>query len=124
MGGRRVAVVEDDEDIRDLVVQLLADLGFDSVGFAHGRAALDALRERPAALPSVILLDLEMPIMSGWEFRREQLADPLLARVPVVVASGADPRGIPADAYLEKPYETEALCETIARLSLRASAAA
>jgi CheY-like chemotaxis protein len=124
MGGRRVAVVEDDEDIRDLVVQLLADLGFESVGFANGRAALDGLRQRPAALPSVILLDLEMPGMSGWEFRREQLADPLLARVPVVVASGADPRGIPADAYLAKPYETAALCETIARLSLRASAAA
>jgi CheY-like chemotaxis protein len=124
MGGRRVAVVEDDEDIRDLVVQLLADLGFDSVGFADGRAALDGLRQGPAALPSVILLDLEMPGMSGWEFRREQLADPLLARVPVVVASGADPRGIPADAYLPKPYETAVLCETIARLSLRASAAA
>jgi hypothetical protein len=44
--------------------------------------------------------------------------------VPVVVASGADPRGIPADAYLAKPYESSALCETIARLSLRASAAA
>jgi CheY-like chemotaxis protein len=117
-------VVEDDEDIRDLVLQLLADLGFESVGFADGREALDALRGRPAALPSVILLDLEMPVMTGWEFRREQLADPLLARVPVVVTSGADPRGIHADAFLAKPYETAALCETIARLSLRASAAA
>ncbi len=122
-GRRRVVVVEDDEDIRDLVVQLLADLGFESVGFANGQVALEALR-RSAALPSVILLDLEMPGMTGWEFRREQLADPLLAGIPVVVASGADPSTIEADAYLAKPYETTALCEVVARLSLRASAAA
>jgi CheY-like chemotaxis protein len=123
-GRRRVVVVEDDEDIRELVVQLLQDLGFESVGYADGRAALEALRQKPAALPAVILLDLEMPGMSGWEFRREQLADPLLARVPVVVASGAEPGAISADAFLAKPYETEALCETIARLSLRPCAAA
>jgi CheY-like chemotaxis protein len=123
MAGRRVVVVEDDEDIRDLVVLLLADRGFDTVGYADGREALEALR-RPGALPAVILLDLEMPRMTGWEFRREQLADPRLARVPVVVTSGAEPGDIAADAYLEKPYETAELCEAIARLSLRASSSA
>ncbi len=121
-GGWRVAVVEDDEDIRELVVQHLADLGFESVGFANGRAALAAFR-RPGGIPSVILLDLEMPVMTGWEFRREQLNDPLLARVPVVVASGTNPEGIEADAYVAKPYESEQLCRVIARLSLRAAAA-
>ena len=120
-GGRRVAVVEDDEDLRELVVQHLADLGFESVGFANGRAALAALR-RPGGIPSVILLDLEMPVMTGWELRREQLRDPLLARVPVVVASGANPGDVEADAYLAKPYESEQLCRVIARLSLRAAA--
>jgi CheY-like chemotaxis protein len=72
----------------------------------------------------VILLDLEMPGMTGWEFRREQLRDPLLADIPVVVASGADPSSIEADAYLAKPYEIGELCQVLARLSLRASAAA
>ena len=124
MGGRaRVAVVEDDEDIRDLVVQLLSDLGFESVGYPDGRAALDALR-RASVLPSVILLDLEMPVMDGPEFRREQLADPALAAIPVVIASGSDPAGISADAYVPKPYEIATLCEVVARLSLRAAAAA
>ncbi len=119
---RRVAVIDDDEDLRELVVQHLADLGFESVGFADGRAALAALR-RPGGIPAVILLDLEMPGMNGWEFRREQLRDPLLARVPVVVASGADPAAIEADAYLAKPYDSEQLCRVVARLSLRAAAA-
>jgi len=125
MGGRvrRVVVVEDDADIRDLVVQLLSELGFDSVGYPDGRAALAALRAA-ATLPSVILLDLEMPVMSGEEFRREQLADPALAGIPVVIASGSDPSEIEADAYLAKPYETSRLCEVVARLSLRAAAAA
>jgi two-component system chemotaxis response regulator CheY len=120
---RRVMVVEDDEDIRELVVQVISELGFESVGFADGRAALAALR-RPGALPSVILLDLEMPGMTGWEFRREQLGDPLLADIPVVVASGASLSSIEADAYLAKPYGIAELCQVLARLSLRASAAA
>jgi CheY-like chemotaxis protein len=120
---RRVMVVEDDEDIRELVVQVISELGFESVGFADGSAALAALR-RPGALPSVILLDLEMPGMTGWEFRREQLADPLLASIPVVVASGANAASVVADAYLAKPYGTVELCQVLARLSLRASAAA
>ncbi len=124
MGNRapRVVVVDDDEDLRELVVQLLATLGFESVGYADGRAALSELR-RPGRRPDVILLDLEMPAMTGWDFRREQLRDPLLARVPVVVASGTDPGAIEADAFLTKPYEIDELCRVIARLSMRARAA-
>jgi CheY-like chemotaxis protein len=121
--GRRVVVVEDDEDLRELVVQVLADLGFESEGCADGRAALEALR-RPGGLPAVVLLDLEMPVMNGWEFRHAQLEDPLLAGVPVVVASSADARSLRADAYLAKPYGLSELCQVLARLSLRSSAAA
>jgi len=119
---RRVVVIEDDQDVRDLVVQFLAESGFDTVGFSDAREALAALR-RPDALPAVILLDLEMPGMTGWEFRREQLRDPGLARIPVVVASGADLRSIDADAYIAKPYETTELCRVLATLSMRPVAA-
>jgi CheY-like chemotaxis protein len=124
MGNRapRVVVVDDDEDLRDLVVQLLAVLGFESVGYADARAALTELR-RPGRRPDVILLDLEMPGMSGWDFRREQLRDPVLSRVPVAVTSGTDPGSIQADAFLTKPYEVDELCRVIARLSMRARAA-
>jgi CheY-like chemotaxis protein len=124
MGNRapRVVVVDDDEDLRDLVVQLLTVLGFESVGYADARAALSELR-RPGRRPDVILLDLEMPGMSGWDFRREQLRDPVLSRVPVAVTSGTDPGAIEADAFLTKPYEIDELCRVIARLSMRARAA-
>lgn len=119
---RRVVVVDDDDDLRDLVVQILGELGFESVGYADGRAALAAMR-RPGGRPAAILLDLDMPGMTGWEFRREQLQDPLLAGVPVAVASGSDPGEIAADAYLVKPYEIAELCRVLAWLCVRAVAA-
>jgi CheY-like chemotaxis protein len=122
MDGRRVVVVEDDADIRDLVVELLSGLGFDAVGYADGAAALAGLR-RSGEEPAVILLDLEMPGMTGWEFRREQLKDPHLASIPVVVASAADTASIEADAYLAKPFETAELCDVLARLTLRGAVA-
>lgn len=122
-GRRRVVVVEDDEDIRDLVVELLSGQGFETVGYPDGAAALAGLR-RPGADPAVILLDLEMPGMTGWEFRRAQLADPRLASIPVVVASAADTSSIDADAYLPKPFETAELCSVLARLSLRGASGA
>jgi CheY-like chemotaxis protein len=121
-GAGRVVVVDDDEDWRDLLVQLLQDGGFDAVGFSDGRQALAALRREPRR-PAVILLDLEMPVMTGWEFRREQLRDRRLARIPVVVASGADRGSIDADAYLAKPYTPADLFRVLDALSVRAVAA-
>jgi CheY-like chemotaxis protein len=99
----RVVVVDDDEDWRALVVQFLEESGYEAVGFADGHEALAVLRRRDGR-PTCVLLDLEMPAMTGWEFRREQLADPRLAPIPVVVASAADPGTIEADAFLAKPY--------------------
>lgn len=125
MGGRAgggVVVIDDDDDWRELVVQFLADGGFDAVGYSDGHQALAALRRRAEA-PAVILLDLEMPAMTGWEFRREQLSDPRLARIPVVVASGADHGSIDADAYLAKPYEADELRRVLAEVGTRAFAA-
>jgi CheY-like chemotaxis protein len=117
-----VVVIDDDDDWRDLVVGFLTESGFDAMGFSNGREALAALRRRDGA-PAVILLDLEMPGMNGWEFRSEQLRDPRLARIPVVIASSADPGSMEADARLAKPYDSGELCRVIAELSLRTIAA-
>jgi CheY-like chemotaxis protein len=117
-----VVVIDDDDDWRDLVVEFLSEHGFDASGFSSGIEALAALRGG-GGTPAVILLDLEMPGMSGWEFRREQLGDPRLARIPVVIASSADPGSLVADARLAKPYDSGELCRVVAELSLRSAAA-
>jgi CheY-like chemotaxis protein len=114
-----VVVIDDDADWREIVVQFLEESGFHAVGFRDARDALASLRGA-GGLPGVILLDLEMPGMTGWEFRREQLRDPRLARIPVVVASAADPGRIEADAYLAKPCEADELCRVLGALSMRA----
>jgi CheY-like chemotaxis protein len=82
----RVVVVEDDELIRDSLLEVLEDNGYEAIGASDGREALDKL----AALdgpPCLIVLDLMMPGMDGREFRRLQLEDPNLKSIPVVVIS-------------------------------------
>ncbi|MCC2671917.1 MAG: response regulator, partial [Armatimonadetes bacterium] len=72
--------------------------------------------------PSLILLDLMMPVMNGWEFRAEQLQDPELAEIPVVVVTGAlrhpgSASGIEGAGLLTKPVDVPQLLETVARCS-------
>ena len=117
-------VVEDDSDIRTAMVAILEDEGFQVTAHEDGRAALEFLRASVTALPSLILLDLMMPIMNGWEFREQQLADPKLHKIPVVVVTAHDPRqqlAIDAAAILCKPVWFETLLKTIERCALAPS---
>src|SRR5690348_15861602 len=83
----RVLLVEDEGDIRDLLRDAIDDDGLVVVTAANGREALAMLQAglRPAA----ILLDLMMPFMNGWDFRHEQLKDPELRQIAVVVITAA-----------------------------------
>ncbi len=118
-----VLVVEDDALIRDAVVELLAFEGVEAVAAGNGAEALAQLRRREVA-PALILLDLMMPVMNGWQFRAAQLADPDLAAIPVVVMSASDPDGLQADAVLEKPFEASVLLDAVARVARRGVCAA
>jgi CheY-like chemotaxis protein len=80
---RVVLVVDDDDDLRRTLCDVLTDEGFETVGVPDGAAALAYLERSP--LPAAILLDLMMPNMDGWMFRERQLGDPRLAKIPVVV---------------------------------------
>ena len=71
-----VLIVEDDSDIREFMELLLADAGYDTMSAENGSRALERMRARR---PCLVLLDLAMPVMDGWEFRERQLADPELA---------------------------------------------
>jgi len=112
-----ILIVEDDETIRESLGELLQDEGY-GVSFAeHGAAALRRLEGAPP--PALILLDLMMPVMNGWEFRRQQLLRPELAQIPVVIVSGlsnddAQLRTLAATAVLPKPIEIPRLLELIA----------
>jgi CheY-like chemotaxis protein len=81
-----VLVVDDDPSIREVVVELLSLEGCLTLEARSGRTALDLLRARRIP-PAVILLDLLMPDMDGWRFRAEQLTDPALSAIPVIVIS-------------------------------------
>jgi CheY-like chemotaxis protein len=83
-----ILIVEDDFDIREALTQILEDEGFQVRCASNGREALEVATSGP--VPRLILLDLMMPVMNGWQFRAEQLKDPRLAAVPVLVIS-ADP---------------------------------
>jgi CheY-like chemotaxis protein len=82
-----VLVVDDDPNLVRLMSKFLKLEGFAPVSAGNGQEALAYLRGGGDA--SVILLDLRMPVMDGWTFRREQRGDPVLADIPVVVLSGA-----------------------------------
>ena len=87
MGKDAALIVEDDLNIRESLVELLEEEGFRAESCANGREAMN--RMRAGLRPNVILLDLVMPIMDGWDFRMEQLRDPDLKDIPVVLITAA-----------------------------------
>jgi CheY-like chemotaxis protein len=105
-----ILVVEDDAGAREALSDILREEGFDVTQAANGREALDQLRD--GMRPCVILLDLVMPVMDGWEFRQRQLSEATLAPIPVVVltaTTGDGPEAVPASDVLRKPVDFEAL---------------
>jgi CheY-like chemotaxis protein len=114
----KVLVIEDDLATREAFSLLIRVEGFQVETAPDGVAALQQLRQ--GERPVLILLDLMMPVMDGWQFRQEQLRDPQLADIPVVVCSAAGCLGqhaasLHALAYLEKPVDPEELLRVVRR---------
>jgi CheY-like chemotaxis protein len=116
-----IVVVDDDHDVREALGEVLADEGFDTRLFESARAALDFLRAATNGAPSLILLDLMMPGMNGWQFREEQLKDERLRDIPVVVitASRLGSEAIRAREVLFKPVALGDLVEAVHRNAAR-----
>jgi CheY-like chemotaxis protein len=109
-------IVEDDDDARGALVALLESAGHTVVEARDGAEALAYLRGPNAV--SLILLDLWMPVMNGWEFRDAQTKDPVLADLPVVVITADDlarrqAPGFGAVAWLTKPVDFARLLELV-----------
>ena len=116
--GRCVLVVDDDRDIRDMLNLALELGGYQVRTAASGAEALRQLRE--AGDVGVILLDMMMPEMNGWEFRTRQTLDPAIASVPVVILSGdgnieQKAAALGAAAYVKKPIDLDTLFATVGR---------
>jgi CheY-like chemotaxis protein len=111
----QLMIVDDDVDASAVLADLLDVEGYDVTCCSNGKDALDHLRTCP--LPGLIILDLQMPVMNGWQFRREQRADRLLSDIPVVVVSGfSDSAEIQANAVMRKPVDVDRLLAVIRRL--------
>lgn len=80
----RILIVDDDPDIREALKELLADRGFSVLAASNGVEALKLLRTNSAP-PSIILLDVMMPVMDGYGFLEERRRDPLLSSIPVAI---------------------------------------
>lgn len=114
-----VLIVDDDDDIRDTLRELVEQDGYRVATAAHGLEALEKLRAEAGV--GLILLDLMMPVMDGYQFMTEMKKDPALADIPVLVITAdgnalQKARAIGARGQLRKPFTPEALLVSIAAM--------
>ncbi len=110
-------IVDDDAEMRRMTETLLTAHGYHVVVAAHGQDAIERLREQ---CPDLIVLDLDMPVMDGWQFRREQryLPDKNRAAVPVLLMSGENDAARHANALhavgvITKPFDPDDLLDAV-----------
>jgi two-component system cell cycle response regulator DivK len=114
---KRILVVEDQEDNRRILRDLLTNAGYEIVQAENGREALTAAATQQ---PDLILMDIQLPLLDGYEVTRRLKADPALRAIPIIVVtsyalSGDEnkARAAGCDAYVTKPYSTRALLAKI-----------
>jgi CheY-like chemotaxis protein len=116
---RKILLVEDDPHLRAQMTTLLEDEGYSVMAANNGADALLILWHQDP--PDLVLLDLMMPLMSGWELSQQLSADPRLAKMPLLILSGmADAREaallrVPPQNFLRKPFQTEDLLAAVRR---------
>jgi CheY-like chemotaxis protein len=109
-----ILVVDDDADIRESLSDLLSDEGYRVRAAGNGKEALELLRQ--TAAPCMILLDLMMPVMNGWQFVAEKSGDPALSGIPVwiITAAGdAHPPPPGVSGVLRKPFRLSDLLDVV-----------
>jgi CheY-like chemotaxis protein len=106
---KTVLLVEDDADIRDSLQDILEDEGFDVIPAANGKQAIDFLTLNEPAGADLVILDLLMPMVSGWEVLEKMTGDTKLNDIPVLVLSAAAaPKPERAQGFVRKPFSLEA----------------
>jgi CheY-like chemotaxis protein len=109
-----VLIVEDDDDVREFMQLLVSSCGYETMTARDGEEALARMRERR---PCMVLLDLQMPRMDGWDFRERQLQDVELRQIPVVcVTAFFDPAQVTRQLGLRcilKPADFPAIIDAV-----------
>ena len=112
-----VLVVDDDPSIRRLLVVTLQRQGYQTLEACNGREALAAMR---AESPDIVIMDLVMPEVSGWEVLRERAADPSLLRIPMIVVTASNTHKAHVDllekgvcAVIAKPFDLDTVLTTL-----------
>ena len=111
-----VAIVEDDTEFRNMLQELLEEEHYRVVAVSNGAEALETLRGE--TVPSVILLDVSMPVMDGFDFLRLRNDDPNLSQVPVVLVTNAKPHERPTigvNDVVRKPIDIDEILFAIKR---------
>lgn len=117
---KRILVVEDDNSIRELLVELLQSEGYEVASAVNGLEGLKYLQSQK--YPDLILIDLMMPVMDGYAFRTEQLKNSDWSKIPVVVMSAEanakeKMKKFGVTAFLAKPVELDTILKTVERFS-------
>ena len=115
-------IIDDDDDLRNALSFIMTAQGYEVTAFGDARRALSALDTGP--LPFLILLDLMMAGMSGWEFRAAQLANTRLNPIPVVVLTAANTLSdgvhtVSGAEIVAKPFALDELLEVVGRYAHR-----
>jgi CheY-like chemotaxis protein len=115
MSCKPVLVVEDDDDIRNALQDILITEGYTVFCANNGQEGVDILKKMEC--PGLILLDLMMPVMNGWEFITVKDKDVQLAPIPVVVVSAVADRGKPVHArgFIKKPINLDVLLKVVSQ---------
>jgi CheY-like chemotaxis protein len=117
MESKNILMIEDDKAVRDTVKSILEIQGYSVFTAADGQEGLELLRTMIPE-PRLILLDLMMPLMNGWQFLDVQRNDPALKQIPVVICSAytETAKSIKPAAFLEKPVQLPALLGAVKTL--------
>jgi CheY-like chemotaxis protein len=117
---KRILVVEDDNSIRELLVELLQSEGYEVASAVNGLEGLKYLQTQKN--PDLILIDLMMPVMDGYAFRTEQMKNAQWSKIPVVVMSAEanakeKMKSFGITAFLAKPVELDTILKTVEQYS-------
>lgn len=111
---KKILIIDDDEAVRQSMKDVLEIKGYEVYTAADGKLAAELLGDLPAN-PCVILLDMMMPGMNGWEFLDFQRSAPKFSGIPVIVCSAfaATAKTVNADAIVPKPVELKTLVRAV-----------